>query len=226
MARRRGFRRYVQYQKQMAALELQAMHVWQTKLSKRMRHIMPTTEDLVVKLNGAKFCTKFFSKIDLRSGYNQIKIKKKSRYITTFCTPIGIFQYLRLNMGTSASSEIFQKIIEQTLGGLKGCLNLSDDIIVFSMTQQEHDDNLNKVLKRLSDSGLTITKRKCKFNKTQIDFFGMRFSAAGISIQDDKLSALINATNPNTPSEVHSFLRTSKLRGTVSFQISQQLSIH
>ena len=77
------------------------------------RHSSPTVEDLAVKLKGSKYISKF----DQKSGYNQIILHEKSRYITAFCNHFGIFQYKRLNFGINAASEISQKIIEQVLSG-------------------------------------------------------------------------------------------------------------
>ncbi|CAF1071977.1 unnamed protein product, partial [Brachionus calyciflorus] len=91
----------------------------------RTKHPFPTVEDLAVKLNGAKYISKY----DLKSGYNQLYLHESSRYIIAFCTHIGVFQYKRLNFCINAASEIFQKTIEQVLSGLDGCVNISDDII-------------------------------------------------------------------------------------------------
>lgn len=168
----------------------------------RSRHTFPTIEDLVVKLNGAKFISKF----DLRSGYNQIMIDPESRYITAFCTHLGIFQYKRLNFGINASSEIFQKAIEQVLAGLEGALNFSDDIIVFGSTKEEHDENLAKVFERLENSGLTVNESKCEFGKQHLKFFGLEFSKDGVLIDRAKKDALICASPPSTASEVRSLL--------------------
>lgn len=145
----------------------------------RTRHSFPTVEDLVVKLNGAKYISKF----DLRSGYNQLYLEKASRFITAFCTHMGVFQYKRLNFGVNAASEIFQKVIEQVLSGLEGVANFSDDIIVFASNKHEHDLRLEAVLRRLNDSGLTVNESKCEFGKQSLKFFGLEFSSNGISIE-------------------------------------------
>ena len=172
------------------------------KAIKRQRHIQPTSEDLFVKLNGAKY----ISKIDLKAGYNQIMISNESRYITAFCTPLGIFQYKRLNFGINTSAELFQKAIEGLIHGIIGALNFSDDIIVFGKTKEEHDVQLDQVLKRINDGGLTVNEKKCEFGVKEIDFFGLHFSSEGISTQESKVNALMNAKSPNNPSELRSLL--------------------
>ena len=168
----------------------------------RERHTMPTVDDLIVRMNGAKVISKF----DLKCGYNQIVIEQSCRYITAFCTHLGIFQYKRLNFGINTAAEIFQKAIERVLIGLENVLNISDDIIVFGRTQLEHDEKLDLVLQRLESAGLTLNTKKCEFSKTSLDFFGVHFSDNGISIQESKISALINAPNPKNVSEIRSIL--------------------
>ena len=168
----------------------------------RSRYSCLTVEDLAVRLNVAKFISKF----DLRSGYNQILLSNESRYITAFCTHMGIFQYKRLNFGINAASEIFHKSIEQVLSGIKGALNFSDDIIVFGATKEEHDQRLEDVLKRLEDSGLTVNENKCEFGKRRLKFFGLEFSEKGISLDVKKYDALMQAKPSTTVGEVRSLL--------------------
>ena len=102
----------------------------------RQRHVMPTIDDLIVKLNGAKV----ISKLDLKSGYNQIRIEKASRHITAFCTHMGTYQYKRLNFGINASAELFQKAVEQVISGIEGVINVSDDIIPVQTKKPMTDD--------------------------------------------------------------------------------------
>ena len=123
---------------------------------------------------------------------------------------MGLFQNKRLNMGISSSSEIFQRIISGVISGIEGSLNFSDDIIVFAPTQHEHDARLDQVLNRLSEVGITLSPTKCQFSMTELDFYGMRFSSNGMSIQQQKIDALRNAKPPKTPSEVRSLLGLAK----------------
>ena len=71
---------------------------------KRVRHPIPTVDDISFDLNGAMF----FSKLDFSQAYHQLELDQASRYITTFITQIGLFRYKRLNYGTNAAPEIFQ----------------------------------------------------------------------------------------------------------------------
>ena len=84
---------------------------WANKAIQRERHLTPTVDDLAVKLNG---CT-VFSKFDLKKGYNQLLISEDSRFITAFCTHVGVFRYKRLNFGINTAAELFQKAVESVL---------------------------------------------------------------------------------------------------------------
>lgn len=168
----------------------------------RERHITPTMDDIIHELNG----TTVFSKLDLRAGYHQLELHPDSRYITTFSTHKGLRRYKRLNFGISSAAEVFQNAICQTLQGIDGVKNLSDDIIVHGKTQADHDRSLAAVFQRLKDKGLTLNKEKCEFNKSRLEFFGFIFQAGGISADPKKVAAIKEASAPDNPTEVRSLL--------------------
>ena len=95
-----------------------------------------------------------FSKLDLSSGYHQLELDGESRDITTFVTHKGLKRLTRLNFGTNSASEIFQNVIQTTFQDIKGCLNVSDDILVFAKTQEEHNKILQAVLERADEKNL------------------------------------------------------------------------
>ena len=141
----------------------------------RTRHITPTIEEIVSDLNGAVK----FSKLDLSQGYHQLMLDEDSRYITTFTTHMGLWRYKRLNFGMCCASEIFQNAIRETLGGISGVLNASDDILVYGKSPEEHDKNLQQVLLRLREKGLTLNKKKCVFGRGNLKYLGYIFSKEG-----------------------------------------------
>ena len=168
----------------------------------RERHPTPTVDNLVDALNGASV----FSKLDLRSGYHQLSLAPESRYITTFATHEGLRRYARLNFGTNSASEIFQNAISEQIRDISGAINISDDIIVYGKTQEEHNTALHAVLRRFADSGLTLHPDKCELNKKSLTFFGFVFSAHGISPDPEKVKAIHDARPPTSANEVRSFL--------------------
>ena len=168
----------------------------------REQHPVPTIEDLIVDLNGGTV----FSKIDLNQGYHQLALEPSSRYITTFATHKGLYRYKRLSFGINPASEIFQKAVSDVLEGIEHARNISDDIIVFGKTQDEHDTALKSVFQSLKDNNLTINPDKCEFNKSSTNFFGHQLSKDGISGEDKKVSSLLNATEPRNATEARSLL--------------------
>jgi hypothetical protein len=125
----------------------------------RVWHPIPTVNDVSFALNGAQY----FTKLDLSQAYHQLVLDQESRFITTFSTHVGLYRYKRLNYGTNASAEIFQHVLQTKLQGLNWVKNIADDIIVFGKTRAEHDQNLDKCLARLSNSGLKLNRGKCTF---------------------------------------------------------------
>ena len=169
---------------------------------KRERHITPTIDDIIVALNGAAV----FSKLDLNSGYHQIPLAPESRKYTVFSTHAGLYQYKRLNFGLSSAAEIFQNAIQSTLRDLPGIINISDDILVFGSTQEEHDKRLHACLRRLREANLTLNRGKCRFRVTHVTYFGHVFSASGVAPDPEKIREIQAVTPPTNVSELRSFL--------------------
>ena len=143
----------------------------------------------------------------LKDGYHQIELSEDSRDITTFVTNKGLYRYKRLNFGISSASEMYQHIIEQVIQGCEGARNISDDIIVFGKTKQEHDARVCQVLERLRDRGLTLNPDKSKFCMDRLVFFGGNvLSRKGIAPEEVKVEAILHAKEPENVLEVRSFL--------------------
>ena len=135
---------------------------------KRETYQIPTFEELSSKFSGATR----FSKLDASSGFFQIPIDEESRDLTTFMTPFGRYKFKRLPMGVNIAPEIYQKKINELLMDLEGAICYLDDVVVFGKTDEEHDENLNKVMRRIFESGLKLNKEKCSYKQEQIEFLG------------------------------------------------------
>ncbi|KAK3084740.1 hypothetical protein FSP39_018188 [Pinctada imbricata] len=135
-----------------------------------------------------------------------MELEEESKHITTFSTHLGLYRYKRLNFGISSASEIFQETIRSVIRDVQGAKNLSDDIIIYGKTQKDHDRSLEAVFQALQESGLTLNKEKCEFNKSEIEFFGVVFSKDGISPDPKKVRAIKEAAPPTNSSELRSFL--------------------
>eukprot|EP00111_Clytia_hemisphaerica_P010127 TCONS_00029605-protein len=168
----------------------------------RERHVIPKLEDITAELHDATH----FSKIDLRDGYHQIELDESSRNITTFATHKGLFRYKRLFYGVNSGFEAFQKQIEIVLSGLEGVKNISDDIVIWGRTQEEHDERLYALLDCLLKNGLRVNPEKCIFDVPSIDFDGHIISADGIRLDPTKKDAIDAIKQPKNVSEVRSLM--------------------
>lgn len=118
----------------------------------RENHPMPTTEQTLGKLVGAKV----ISKLDANSGFWQRKLKDSSKLLTTCITPWGRYCYRRLPFGISSAPEHFQKSMQRILQDLPGVECQMDDIILYGANQAEHDERLEAVLTRLQWAKVTL----------------------------------------------------------------------
>ena len=168
----------------------------------RERLPIPTIHEVLESLNGSGV----FSKLDLRWGFHQIELDPESRDITAFATHDGIFRYKRLSFGVNAAPETYQHIITQSMAGLQGVANIADDLIVHGRDTEEHDKNLHSVLQRLIEKQLTLNAEKCTFRMTKVVFIGLLLSKHGVGPTEEKVKAVVEASQPQTPSEVRSCL--------------------
>ena len=108
--------------------------------------------------------------------------------------------------GIRSAPDVYQHIIQQSLQGCEGVANISDDIIVHGKNTEKHDRRLQRVLERLKERNLALNAAKCKFHMTQMVFMGLVLSDNGIGLAEDKEKAIVDAREPQSPSEVRSFL--------------------
>ena len=168
----------------------------------RGSHPIPTVDELLHSMNGSRV----FSKLDLKWGYHQLELSQESCQITTFVTHKGLYRYKRLLFGVSSASELYQHEISTALAGIEGVDNISDDIIVHGPDQKIHNQRLLKTMERLRQHGLTLNADKCLFNVDRLVFMGILLSEKGIGLTEERVRALQETREPETVSEVQSFL--------------------
>ena len=161
-----------------------------------------TVDELISKFYGAVF----FTIVDLDKGYWQVILHPDSRKYTCIALYIGHFQWKRLPMGTIVASDVFQKKLDSIYIGLPGVTGITDDMIIYETTQDEHDRNLLQFLQVTKDKGLCLNKDKIQFKKTEVSFFGHRWSKDGLSPDPKKIQSIINMNFPEDKETMHSFL--------------------
>lgn len=165
---------------------------------------LPRIEESLDALSGARW----FSTLDLASGYNQVPVTEADRPKTAFCTPFGLFEWNRMPFGLCNAPSTFQRLMQRIFGDqqCQSLLLYLDDIVVFSSTVEQHLDRLKVVLERLQREGLKAKLSKCAFFRKEVQYLGHVISADGVSTDPGKIEVVANWPIPTTASELRSFL--------------------
>ena len=174
------------------------------KITIRNRYPLPRIDDLLNQLQGAKY----FSSMDLLSGYHQVPLHPSDVPKTTFRTPMGSFQFKVLSMGLTNAPSTFVHVMNNVFTGLlrKSVLVYLDDILVFSKTEEEHLQHVKQVLEVLRNHRLYAKLSKCEFGKKELNFLGHVVSAEGIKVDPKKVEIVNNWPIPNSVHQIRQFL--------------------
>ncbi|KAI3448707.1 hypothetical protein Pfo_005372 [Paulownia fortunei] len=174
------------------------------KITVKNKYPLPRIDDLFDQLQGASV----FSKIDLRSGYHQLKIKEEDIPKTAFRTRYGHYEFLVMPFGLTnapaAFMDLMNRVFKQYLD--KFVIVFIDDILIYSRDKEEHKEHLKIVLQVLKEKQLYAKFKKCEFWLEQVVFLGHVVSKDGISVDPSKVEAVIKWPTPTNVSEVRSFL--------------------
>ncbi|KAA3484115.1 DNA/RNA polymerases superfamily protein [Gossypium australe] len=174
------------------------------KLTIKNKYPLPRIDDLFDQLKGAAV----FSKIDLRSGYHQLKVKEADIHKTAFRTRYGHYEFLVMPFGLTNApaafmdmmNRVFQQYLDQFV------VVFIDDILVYSRTEEEHDKHLRVVLQILREKQLYAKFSKCEFWLREVTFLGHVVSAEGIRVDPRKIEAVLDWKPPRSVAEIRSFL--------------------
>jgi len=161
---------------------------------------LPRIEDLITQLHGAKY----FSKIDLASGYHQIKLREQDKQKTAFRTEFGLFHYRVLPFGLTNAPGVFQRMMFDVLGDLVGvcCFIYLDDVVIFAKNREEHEKAVDLVLDRIRKAGLKLQWKKCAWGATEIEYLGYLVKRGEILPAPGKVATLMKYPQPKTPRQV------------------------
>ena len=179
------------------------------KAIQREHFLIPTAEEIAVKL-----CDKeYFTVLDMKDGYFQIKIDQESSKYTAFGTPFGSYTFLRLPFGISSAPEVFQRKNFEIFGDLDGVGLYFDDLIVTGKDEQEHDYNLHLVLERALKHNIKFNSAKVQFKSKFVKFMGQIYSKGGVEPNKTYIKAIIDLPIPSNKSELLRVLGMAKYFG-------------
>ena len=165
---------------------------------------LPRIDDSLDTLGGSRW----FSTMDLVSGYWQVAMAPEDREKTAFSTHRGLFQFTVMPFGLCNAPGTFERLMEVAMRGLQwtSCLVYLDDIVVFSRDFGDHLERLGEVLTRLTDAGLKVKPSKCTLARKKVAFLGHVVSEEGVATDPAKVEAVRTWPVPETLTEVRSFL--------------------
>ena len=174
------------------------------KVTIRNQYPLPRIDDLFDQLQGARV----FSKIDLRSGYHQLKIRSEDVPKTAFRTGYGHYEFLVMPIGLTNApttymdlmNRIFQPYLDQFV------IVFIDDILIYSGNKEDHEEHLRVVLQILRENQLYAKFNKCQFWLESVAFLGHVISVEGVSVDPQNTEAIVNWKPPTNLTEIRSFL--------------------
>src|SRR6266540_2394778 len=164
------------------------------KVTKKNQYLIPRQTEIFASFGEARW----FTSLDLASWYWQVEMELKSREVTAFITPWGLFEWNRMPFGLCNIPATFQRLMNQVLRKYlrKFVLIYLDDIIIYSKTFEEHKKHVKLVFEALRATSLMMKPKKCKFAQKELRFLGHIISAEGIRMDPNKIAKMVTMSPP------------------------------
>ena len=174
------------------------------RVTVKNKYPLSRINDLCDQLRGSR-C---YSKIDLRSGYHQLRVKEEDIPKTAFRTRYGHYEFVVMPFGLTNAPAVFMSLMNKIFRPYldQFVVVFIDDILVYSRSEEEHEQHLRTVLQVLRDNRLYAKASKCEFWLNEVKFLGHVVSENGIAVDPTKVEAVLDWRQPKTVSEICSFL--------------------
>ncbi|CAG2210599.1 Transposon Ty3-G Gag-Pol polyprotein,Transposon Ty3-I Gag-Pol polyprotein [Mytilus edulis] len=163
-----------------------------------IRYPLPVIDDILTLLGAAKF----YSLIDLRAGFWQIKMAEEDKSKTAFVCHKGLFEFNVMPFGLQNSPAVFSQLMEIVLQDLNFAISYIDDILIFSETLEEHFNHIQQVFDRLRQHNLKLKLKKCQLLQEETNYLGFKINIDDVKPDDAKVEAIKTLPNPVTVKEV------------------------
>ncbi|KAI3797453.1 hypothetical protein L1987_32710 [Smallanthus sonchifolius] len=169
------------------------------KVTIKNRYPLPRIDDLFDQLQGSSF----YSKIDLRSGYHQLRVREEDISKTAFRTRYGHFEFMVMPFGLTNAPAVFMDLMNRVCKPYldQFVIVFIDDILIYSKNEEEHEEHLRLILELLKQEQLYAKFSKCEFWIREVQFLGHVVNEAGIHVDPSKIEAIKNWAAPTTPTE-------------------------
>lgn len=174
------------------------------ELTVKDRFSIPNIDELLNELHG----TKYMTKLDLRAGYHQVRVKAMDTHKTAFQTYHGHFEFLVMPFGLTNAPATFQALMNRIFQPYmrKFVLIFFDDILIYSLTLESHIEHLQIALGVLADNQLVCKRTKCSFAQTSVEYLGHVISDKGVSMDKSKIECILSWPVPKSVKELRGFL--------------------
>ncbi|CAF0911625.1 unnamed protein product [Didymodactylos carnosus] len=178
---------------------------------KKLNHItikdnfpLPNMEQTIQRLGEGY---RYFTKLDLKSGFWQIPIREEDKIKTAFVTPFGLFQFNVLPQGLKNSPPTFERVMSTALESCRQfCQVYLDDIVIFSKSYDQHLVHMKKVFECLKENNLQLNPSKCSIVHLKIDYLGYTITEKTITPLNDKVNAILKLSEPRTLKQSNQFI--------------------
>ncbi|GJV60253.1 putative reverse transcriptase domain-containing protein [Tanacetum coccineum] len=174
------------------------------KLTVKNRYPLPRIDDLFDQLQGSSV----YSKIDLRSGYHQLRVREEDIPKTAFRTRYGHYEFQVMPFGLTNAPAVFMDLMNRVCKPYldKFVIVFIDDILIYSKNKQEHEEHLKIILELLKKEELYAKFSKCEFWIPKVQFLGHVIDSEGIHVDPAKIESIKDWTSPKSPTEIRQFL--------------------
>ncbi|GJR22022.1 putative reverse transcriptase domain-containing protein [Tanacetum coccineum] len=174
------------------------------KLTVKNRYPLPRIDDLFDQLQGSSI----YSKIDLRSGYHQLRVREQDIPKTAFRTRYGHYEFQVMPFGLTNAPAVFMDLMNRVCKPYldKFVIVFIDDILIYSKDKKEHEEHLKAILELLKKEKLYAKFSKCEFWIPKVQFLGHVIDSRGIHVDPAKIESIKDWATPKTPTEIRQFL--------------------